>query len=167
MTTEIAPRRGGPTTRVTAHPAEVEGWWWLAASTADGAARVGIRSGSARFTITPARRLMFDCTLTTEEGRTRTIHGIAAARATPAGLFAWRGRRFAVLAAWFRWGYRLSTDGRMLVIEHPGSIATQQRIFLMCRENVDATQAAGFLLSEVSAGRMTPSQVDVLSRHSR
>lgn len=167
MTTETVPRRGGSTTHVTTHPADVEGWWWLAASTADGAARVGIRSGSAHFSITPARRLMFDFTLTTREGRIRTIHGIAAAQATPAGLFAWRGRGFAFLATWFRWGYRLSADGRMLVIEHPGSIATQQSIFVMCRENVDAAQAAGFLLSEVAAGRMTSGQVRGLSRHSR
>lgn len=152
---------------MTTHPAEVEGCWRLAASTADGAARVGIRSGTARFTVTPSRRLMFDFALTTEDGRTRTIHGIAAAKATPAGLFAWRGRGFAFLATWIRWGYRLSADGRVLVIEHPGSIATQQSIFVMCREDLDAAHAAAFLRSEVAAGRMTSAQVRGLSRHSR
>lgn len=110
---------------------------------------------------------MFDFVLTTDEGRIRTIHGIAAARATPTGLFTWRGRGFAFLATWFRWGYRLSADARMLVIEHPGSIATHHSLFVMCREDVDASQAAGFLLSEVTAGRMTSAQVRGLSRHSR
>jgi hypothetical protein len=110
---------------------------------------------------------MFDFTLVPRSGRIRTVHGIAAARATAAGLFHWRGRASARFGTWFRWGYRLAADGRMLVITHPGSIATHRTVLVMFRDTVDTVLAAELLRAEGGALEMTPVQFRDLARHPR
>lgn len=149
------------------HPDEIQGRWWLCASTPEGATSLAIRSASARFTITPGRRLIFDFTLVPSSGRLRTVHGIAAAHATPAGLFPWRGRASSRFGTWFRWGYRITAEGRMLVITHPGSIATHRTALVLCRDSVDTALAADLLRTEVQALEMTPDRLRDLIRHPR